>query len=92
MYESLPTPAVVVELNAVENNIRSMLEGAARCQIALRPHVKSHRSVQLAKMQLALGAKGITCAKLGEAEVMADAGIDDILIAYPLIGEEKWER
>jgi D-serine deaminase-like pyridoxal phosphate-dependent protein len=92
MYESLPTPAVVVELNAVENNIRSMLEGAARCRIAHRPHVKSHRSVQLAKMQLALGAKGITCAKLGEAEVMADAGIDDILIAYPLIGEEKWER
>ncbi len=92
MYEFLPTPAVVVELNAVEKNIQSMVEGAARFGISHRPHVKSHRSVQLAKMQIAAGAKGITCAKLGEAEVMADAGIDDILIAYPLIGEEKWER
>lgn len=92
MYESLPTPAVIVELNAMENNIRSMLEGAARYGIAHRPHIKSHRSVQLAKMQLSAGACGITCAKLGEAEVMADAGIDDILIAYPLIGEEKWEQ
>ncbi len=89
MYEFLPTPAVGVELNAVEKNIQSMVEGAARFGIAHRPHVKSHRSVQLAKMQIAAGAKGITCAKLGEAEVMAGAEIDDILIAYPLIGEEN---
>jgi D-serine deaminase-like pyridoxal phosphate-dependent protein len=56
MYESLPTPAVVVELNAVEKNIQSMLEGAARYGIAHRPHIKSHRSIRLARMQLAAGA------------------------------------
>ena len=92
MYEAVSTPAAVVELNAMESNIKVMLDGAARCGIAHRPHIKSHRSVQLAKMQLAAGACGITCAKLGEAEVMANAGIDDILVAYALIGEEKWER
>ncbi len=92
MYETLPSPAVVVELDTVERNIRAMLENAARYKIAHRPHIKTHRSVRLAKLQLGAGASGITCAKLGEAEVMADAGIDDILIAYALIGEEKWER
>ena len=92
MYENLPTPSVVVELDTVERNIRAMLENAARYIIAHRPHIKTHRSVRLANMQLGAGASGITCAKLGEAEVMADAGIDDILIAYALIGEEKWER
>ncbi len=92
MYETVPTPAVVVELNAMENNIKTLLDGAARYGIAHRPHIKTHRSVQLAKKQLAAGCRGITCAKLGEAEVMADAGIDDILVAYALIGKEKWER
>src|SRR6202011_150946 len=56
------------------------------------PHIKTHKSRMLAKLQIAGGAKGITCQKLGEAEVMAHAGIDDILISYNLIGEEKMAR
>ncbi|MDB5564593.1 MAG: family PLP-dependent enzyme, partial [Tardiphaga sp.] len=57
-----------------------------------RPHIKTHKSPVIAKMQIEAGAQGITCQKLGEAEIMADAGIDDILISYNLLGEEKMAR
>ena len=60
--------------------------------VANRPHIKTHKSPVLAKMQVAAGAKGITCQKLGEAEVMVEGGIDDILISYNLLGEEKVGR
>lgn len=92
MYDYLETPAVAIELDTVERNIRSLVENAAAFGIAHRPHIKTHRSVELAKLQLKLGAKGITCAKLGEAEVMADAGITDIFLCYPLIGADKLAR
>ncbi len=92
MYDYLETPAVAIELDAVENNIRTLIQNAAQYGIAHRPHTKTHRSVELARLQLQLGAKGITCAKLGEAEIMVDAGIQDIFICYPLIGTEKLER
>jgi D-serine deaminase-like pyridoxal phosphate-dependent protein len=65
---------------------------ARKAGVKLRPHTKTHKSVEVARMQLQLGAAGITVAKLGEAEVMAAAGIDDILIAYPIIGEAKLAR
>ena len=86
------TPSVQIDLDIAEQNIRSALEALSRHGIAHRPHIKAHKSTYLALMQTALGCKGITCAKLGEAEVMADAGIDDILLAYPLIGEDKLSR
>lgn len=92
MYDTLPTPAVVIELDIAENNIQKLIKEAKAHGIAHRPHVKTHRSSELAKLQLSLGAQGITCAKLGEAEVMAEAGIDDILVCYPLIGEDKMQR
>ena len=92
LYEYLETPAVAIELDIVERNICTLVENAARHGIVHRPHIKTHRSVELAKLQLRLGAKGITCAKLGEAEVMADAGITDIFVCYPLIGPEKLAR
>ncbi len=92
MYDYLPTPAVVVELEQVEKNLKEMVEQNEKNGIHVRPHIKPHKSVEIAKLQQALGAKGITCAKLGEAEVMAEAGLKDILIAYPLIGEDKMER
>ena len=92
MYDYLPTPAVAVELDAVEQNIKTLIDGANRYGIAHRPHIKTHKSVELAKLQLKLGACGSTCAKLSEAEVMADHGIDDIFICFPLIGKEKLYR
>lgn len=92
MYEYMPTPSVVIELDILEKNIRTMIQNAAKHGLAHRPHVKSHRSSELAKIQIANGARGITCAKLGEAEVMAQKGIDDILIAFPIIGADKLDR
>lgn len=92
MYDRIPTPAVVIELDQVEDNLKQMVKANEAWGIHVRPHIKPHKSVYLAKLQLELGAKGITCAKIGEAEVMAEHGITDILIAYPLIGKDKMER
>lgn len=88
----LPTPAVAIDLDIVERNIKKMAEGARQHGLAHRPHIKTHRSGFFAKMQIQAGCTGITAAKLGEAEVMADDGIRDILIAYPVIGEDKLRR
>ena len=92
MYDYLPTPAVVMELDIMEENVRDMYEHAKACNIAVRPHIKPHKSIEIAKMQIKNGASGITCAKIGEAEIMAQAGIKDILIAFPIIGEDKLKR
>lgn len=89
-YQS--TPSVQIDLDVVEQNIREAVDTLGKYHIAHRPHIKVHKSVQLAKWQQELGCRGITCAKLGEAEAMADGGIDDILVAYPLIGRDKLER
>jgi D-serine deaminase-like pyridoxal phosphate-dependent protein len=86
------TPALVVDLDRVERNIARVQALCDRAGMANRPHIKTHKSPALAKMQLAAGAKGITCQKLGEAEVMADAGIDDILISHNLLGEARISR
>ncbi|HBP37561.1 MAG TPA: amino acid processing protein [Clostridiales bacterium] len=92
MYDDLPTPAVVAELDPIEANIRTMVAANARYGLKVRPHIKPHKSVFLTRLELELGCQGITCAKLGEAEVMAAAGFTDILIAFPLIGEDKMTR
>jgi len=76
----------------MRENIRKMQEAANNFNCVLRPHIKTHKSVEIAKMQLAEGAVGITCAKTSEAEVFAEGGINDIFIAYPLIGENKLRR
>ena len=86
------TPAVVIDLDRVERNILRVQRLCDAAGMANRPHIKTHKSPALAKMQLAAGAKGITCQKLGEAEVMVDAGIDDILISYNLLGEARVGR
>lgn len=88
----IPTPAVLVDLDQVDRNIRKMVQENRQYGIAHRPHIKSHKCVELARRQIELGAHGITCAKLGEAEVMSAAGIMDILVAYPLIGQDKLLR
>jgi D-serine deaminase-like pyridoxal phosphate-dependent protein len=88
----LETPALLVDLDALEANLAEMAAVAARAGVRLRPHTKTHKSPEIAHLQVAAGAAGITCAKLGEAEVMADAGLDDLLIAYPLVGDDKLRR
>jgi D-serine deaminase-like pyridoxal phosphate-dependent protein len=89
---SLETPVPVVDLGIAEANMTRMQAYADAHGLALRPHIKTHKLPGLARRQVELGAKGITCQKLGEAEVMADGGLDDIFISYPLIGEAKAER
>ena len=86
------TPCAVIDMDRVERNIARIQAACDAAGVANRPHIKTHKSPLLAKLQIEAGAHGITCQKLGEAEVMADAGIDDILISYNLIGEEKMAR
>lgn len=86
------TPAVVIDMDRVERNIARVQAQCDAAGVANRPHIKTHKSPMLARLQRDAGAKGITCQKLGEAEVMADGGLDDILISYNLIGEEKMAR
>ncbi len=86
------TPAVIVDLEVVESNITRVQALCNRAGLACRPHVKTHKSPELAQLQIAAGAKGITCQKLGEAEVMADGGLDDILISYNILGERNLGR
>ena len=83
------TPFLVIDEQIMTANLQKMAQHCRAFGCALRPHVKTHKSPELAKRQLAFGAKGITVAKLGEAEVMADAGIADIFMAYPLVGADK---
>src|SRR3954469_20522594 len=86
------TPVAVIDMDKVERNIARVQKACDAAGVANRPHIKTHKSPILAKMQVAAGAKGVTCQKIGEAEVMADAGIDNILISYNLLGEEKMAR
>jgi D-serine deaminase-like pyridoxal phosphate-dependent protein len=86
------TPAAVIDLDRVERNIARVQAACDAAGVANRPHIKTHKSPLLARRQIEAGAKGITCQKLGEAEVMADAGIEDILISYNLLGDEKMAR
>ncbi len=87
--EQIETPALVVDLDAFDANIRAMKQFMDHAGVALRPHYKTHKSTAIAHKQIAAGAKGISCAKLGEAEDLAAAGIDDILIANQVV--EPWK-
>ena len=86
------TPRVVIDRGILQANISRMAGRAAAAGVALRPHVKTHKMPQVARMAAEAGAVGVQVAKLGEAEVMADAGFDDILVAYPIVGEAKLLR
>jgi D-serine deaminase-like pyridoxal phosphate-dependent protein len=80
----IPTPAVLVDASRLEKNLSTMQAAADARGLRLRPHAKTHKSPAIARMQLERGAVGICCAKLGEAEIFADAGITDIRLPYPL--------
>jgi D-serine deaminase-like pyridoxal phosphate-dependent protein len=88
----LDTPAVLIDIDALGRNLSGMATYCRAHNLTLRPHTKTHKIPQIARLQMQYGAPGITVAKLGEAEVMADADINDILIVYPLWGEKKWMR
>src|SRR5690349_23390148 len=82
---TLDTPVVVVDLDRVDARIEAMAAAMRQRGVALRPHAKTHKSIEIARRQVAAGAVGLTVATVGEAEVFAAAGIDDVFIAYPLV-------
>jgi D-serine deaminase-like pyridoxal phosphate-dependent protein len=90
--EELDTPALLVDLDALEQNIARMAAFFADKPASVRPHSKTHKCPQIAQRQLAAGAIGITCAKVSEAEVMAQAGVRDILVANQVTGAPKIDR
>jgi D-serine deaminase-like pyridoxal phosphate-dependent protein len=86
------TPYIVIDESVLLKNIRKMNELAKKNNVNLRPHIKTHKTPYIAKLQLAEGAIGITVAKISEAKVMASYGIDDIFIAYPVVNSSKAEE
>jgi D-serine deaminase-like pyridoxal phosphate-dependent protein len=90
--ETLDTPSLVVDLDRLEANIERWAAHAREAGVKLRPHGKTHKCVEIARRQLAAGACGLTLAKIGEAEVMARAGVDDIFLAYEVVGAPKLPR
>ena len=90
--EDLETPVLVIDLDAMERNLATMMSIIGESQVQLRPHLKTAKSPALAQKMIQAGAVGICCAKLSEAEVMANAGITDILLTSPVAGSGKYER
>ena len=92
LLDDLQTPCVLIEQHRLEQNLRRM-QGKARANgVSLRPHVKTHKSLQIARRQQELGAAGITVATVHEAEVFANGGFEDACIAFTLVGRDKLER
>jgi D-serine deaminase-like pyridoxal phosphate-dependent protein len=92
LFATVDTPALLLDASALKANIQRMAAFFAQRPCKLRPHFKSHKCTTIAKLQMKAGAVGITCAKLGEAEVVADAGIRNILIANQIVGPLKIRR
>jgi len=90
--QDLDTPTLVVDLDRLQKNISGWQAAMDKCGVKFRPHIKTHKTAEIALMQMAAGARGIICSKISEAEPFAAAGIDDICIAYPVFGEPKWRR
>ena len=90
--DPIDTPALLIDMTALEHNIKTMNDFLAGKSIKLRPHFKTIKIPEIAQMLIAAGAKGLTCAKLSEAEVLADAGIEDILIANEIVAPGKIDR
>src|SRR3989449_10869310 len=90
--DDIPTPALVLDLDRFERNLRRMAEHVGRHGKDLRPHAKTHKCPEIARRQIAAGARGVACAKLGEAEVMARAGIRGLLITTELVAPAAVRR
>jgi D-serine deaminase-like pyridoxal phosphate-dependent protein len=90
--ESVDTPALVVDVDALVANVERMGKRMSERGVSLRPHTKTHKSVDIAGLQVANGARGLTAASIGEAEVLAAAGFDDLFIAYPIVAVREKAR
>src|SRR5437763_16889088 len=91
-FSEVDTPALLVELDALERNIRRMQERIEGTKLRLRPHAKTHKSTAIANLQIAAGAVGVCCQKVSEAEIMVDGGVSDVLISNEIVGPAKLDR
>jgi D-serine deaminase-like pyridoxal phosphate-dependent protein len=92
LFPELDTPCIVIDDEIVERNLAQYQDYCDRHDLRLRPHIKTHKLPEMALRQLALGAVGITCQKIGEAEVFAEAGCRDILLTFNIVGTQKLTR
>src|SRR5688572_12533761 len=92
IVDELQTPSIVVERSRLETNIRSMQATCDAHGVELRPHIKTHKMVAVARRQLDAGARGLTCAKLGEAEAMLPSGVRNIFVAHSLVDSRQAPR
>lgn len=90
--EELPTPALLIDLDRMEGNLKRMADDARQMNVGLRPHTKTHKCPLIAKMQMDLGAVGVCAAKVSEAEVIVAGGVDKVLITSPVVSPEKISR
>ncbi len=90
--EDIETPALLVDLDKFETNLRTMAERASSAGLRFRPHAKTHKSAAIARQQMALGAVGVCCQKVSEAEALAAGGVYDILISNEVVDAKKLER
>ena len=91
-FSQLDTPALTLDLDVMEKNIKNLQQACDKLEIGVRVHTKTHKTPTIAQMQIQAGAIGIVSQKLGEAKVMVDAGIEDVLIPYNIVGKPKLER
>lgn len=92
LFPELDTPALLIDVGVLEANLDRMAAALEGGPTRIRSHFKAHRMAEISKRQIARGAIGITCAKLGEAEALADEGLDHFLIANEVVGPHKWRR
>jgi len=90
--EEIDTPALVLDLDALEGNIARMAESVAASGVRLRPHAKSHKCAEIARRQIAAGAVGVCCQKVSEAEALAAGGVADVLVTNEIVGAAKTAR
>src|SRR5712691_13557918 len=90
--EDVDTPALVLDLDALERNIARMAQAVDGSAVRLRPHAKSHKCAEIARRQIAAGAIGVCCQKASEAEALVAGGVADVLVTNEIVGGQKVER
>lgn len=91
-FDQVDTPALIIDLDAFERNLRRMADAVAEHGVRLRPHSKTHKSPIIGRKQMALGAVGVCCQKVAEAEIMVQGGVDDVLVSNQVVGRRKLDR
>ena len=90
--DDVDTPALILDIDRMEKNVRRMAKFAKECGVSLRPHVKTHKSPEIARIQLAAGSSGVCLQKVSEVEVFAGAGIRDVFLTNEVVVPQKIER